>query len=308
MRKNIYTQTVQEIKAPERAVNRMLETAGNSKNKEKIIYMKNIRKAVVAASLAAVLAVGGIFGISRMSSLKPEMSGAKTENSFVMTVNAAEINSSDYTVVNDLPYSRPANNESRANAGFNVDFMNVIQGEGIEDITYSINGGAFIITDEYAKKLIDGKKAIVNTAHKENTKLYSEITVPYINQPDGDRNINNEIAFLLGSDFRKDDVEGVVQKYEDACAKYSGTDFDDLNGAQIEEFRTKWENYCNFVLKNNEITVKVRFKDGKTEIKKLEFRTEANLDSNEANLQNSDGNAETRIIKTLTQSLKAKLA
>ena len=308
MRKNIYTQTVQEIKAPERAVNRMLETARNSKNKEKIIYMKNIRKAVVAASLAAVLAVGGIFGISRMNSPKPEMSGAKTENSFIMTVNAAEINSSDYTVVNDLPYSRPAYNESRANAGFNVDFMNVIQGKNIEDITYSINGGAFIITDEYAKKLIDDKKAKVNTAHKENTKLYSEITVPYDNQPDGDRNSNNEIAFLLGSDFRKDDVEGVVQKYEDACAKYSGTDFDELNGAQIEEFRTKWENYCNFVLKNNEITVKVRFKDGKTETKKLEFRTEAKLDSNEANLQNSDGNAETRIIKTLTQSLKAKLA
>lgn len=299
MRNNIYTQTVREIKAPERAVKKMLETAGNSKNKEKIIYMKNIRKAVIAASLAAVLAVGGIFGISRMT--------PKAENSFIMTVNAAEINDKAFTAVGNLPYSRPAYNESRANAGFNVDFMNVIQGENIEEITYSIKGGAFIITDEYAKKLVDGKKTKVNTAHEENTKLYSEITVPYDNQPDGDKNTNNEIAFLLGSDFRKDDVEGIVRKYEDVCAKYAGTDINELNDTQIEEFRTKWENYCNYVLENNEITVKVMFNDGKTETKKLEFCTEAKLDSNEANLQNSDGNAETRIIKTLTQSLKAKL-
>ena len=301
MRNNIYTQAVRDIKAPERAVDKMLETARNSKSKEKIIDMKKFRKAVIAASLAAVLTVGGIFGISKITT-------TKAENSFIMTVNAAEINDKDFTAVGNLPYSRPAYNESRANAGFNVDFMNVIQGENIEDITYSINGGAFIITDEYAKKLIDGKKSDIKSAHEKNTKLYSKITVPYDNQPDGDKNINNEIAFLLSSDFRINDAEGVVQKYEDICAKYSGKDFYELNGAQIEEFRAKWENYCNYVLENNEISVTVKFNDGKTETQKLEFRTEAKIDSNEANLQNSDGNVETKIIKTLTQSLKVKLA
>lgn len=301
MRNNIYTRTVREIKAPEEAVNKMLETARNSKNKEKILDMKKFRKAVIAASLAAVLTLGGIFGISKIAT-------PKAENSFVMTVNAAEINDKNFTAVGNLPYSRPAYNESRANAGFNVDFMNVIQGENIEEITYSINGGAFIITDEYAKKLIGGKKAKVNTAHEKNTKLYSEITVPYDNQPDGDKNSNNEIAFLLGSDFRGNDAKGIVRKYEDVCAEYSSKNFDELNSAQIEEFRAKLENYCNYVLKNNEINVKVRYKDGKTKIKKLEFCTEAKLDSNEANLQNSNGNAETKIIKYLTQSLKAKLA
>lgn len=306
MRKNIYTQAVDSIKAPDRAVSKMLEAARGFDKKEKIINMKKFRNGVIAASLAAVLAVGGFFGISQMKPKADSPKASPKTNSFIMTVNAAEINDTAFTTIGSLPYSRFSAG-SRANAGFNVDFMNQITGENIESITYSIKGGAFIITDEYSKKLIGGKKSETNTAHEENKKLYSEITVPYNNQPDGDKNINNEIAFLLKSDFRADDKENVVLKFEELTAKYADTDFNTLSGAQKEEFISKLENYCNFVLKNNKITVKVRFKDGKTETRTMELCSDVRLDSNEADVKDENGNWETKTIEYLTTKLKAKL-
>ena len=306
MRKSIYTQAVDGIKAPDRAVGKMLETARSFDKKEKIINVKKIRNGVIAASLAAVLAVGGIFGLSQISPKSDNAGTSPKTNSFIMTVNAAEINDRDFTTIGSLPYSR-FSAASRANAGFNVDFMNQIKGDNIESITYSIKGGAFIITDEYSKKLIGGKKSDLNTAHEENKKLYSEITVPYNNQPDGDKNINNEIAFLLKSDFRADDKENTVLKFEELTTKYADIDFDALSSAQKEEFRIQWENYCNFVLENNKILVKVKFKDGKTDTKNMEFCSNVMLDSNEADIKDNNGNWGTKIIEYLTMQLKAKL-
>ena len=306
MRKNIYTQAVDSIKAPDRAVSKMLEAARGFDKKEKIINMKKLRYGVIAASLAAVLALGGVFGLSQISPKSDNAVTSPKTNSFIMTVNAAEINDKDFTTIGSLPYSR-FSAASRANAGFNVDFMNQIKGDNIESITYSIKGGAFIITDEYSKKLIGGKKSEINTAHEENKKLYSEITVPYNDQPDGDKNINNEIAFLLKSDFRADDKENTVLKFEELTTKYADIDFDALSSAQKEEFRIKWENYCNFVLENNKILVKVKFKDGKTDTKNMEFCSNVMLDSNEADIKDNNGNWGTKIIEYLTMQLKAKL-
>ena len=306
MRKSIYTQAVDGMKAPDRAVGKMLETARSFDKKEKIINMKKIRNGVIAASLAAVLAVGGIFGLSQISPKSDNAGTSPKTNSFIMTVNAAEINDKDFTTIGSLPYSR-FSADSRANAGFNVDFMNQIKGDNIESITYSIKGGAFIITDEYSKKLIGGKMSDTNTAHEENKKLYSEINVPYDDQPDGDKNINNEIAFLLKSDFRADDKENAVLRFEELTAKYADTDFYTLSNAQKEEVRTKLENYCNFVLENNKILVKVKYKDGKTDTKNMEFCSDVTLDSNEADVKDNNGNWGTKIIEYLTMQLKAKL-
>lgn len=306
MRKNIYTQAVDSIKAPDRAVSKMLEAARGFDKKEKIINMKKLRYGVIAASLAAVLALGGVFGLSQISPKSDNAVTSPKTNSFIMTVNAAEINDKDFTTIGSLPYSR-FSAASRANAGFNVDFMNQIKGDNIESITYSIKGGAFIITDEYSEKLIGGKKSEINTAHEENKKLYSEITVPYNDQPDGDKNINNEIAFLLKSDFRADDKENTVLKFEELTTKYADIDFDALSSAQKEEFRIKWENYCNFVLENNKILVKVKFKDGKTDTKNMEFCSNVMLDSNESDIKDNNGNWGTKIIEYLTMQLKAKL-
>ena len=306
MRKSIYTQAVDGIKAPDRAVGKMLETARSFDKMEKIINMKKMRNGVIAASLAAVFALGGIFGLSQISPKSDNAGTSPKTNSFIMTVNAAEINDKDFTTIGSLPYSR-FSADSRANAGFNVDFMNQIKGDNIESITYSIKGGAFIITDEYSKKLIGGKMSDTNTAHEENKKLYSEINVPYDDQPDGDKNINNEIAFLLKSDFRADDKENAVLKFEELTAKYADIDFDTLSSAQKEEIRIKMENYFNFVLENNKLSVEVKYKDGRTEARTMEFCSDVRLDSNEADVKDENGNWETKTIEYLSMQLKAKL-
>lgn len=79
---NRYTQAVSRIKAPEGAVEKMLKTAESSEKKEKVIYMKKWIKGAVAASLAVAVTAGAIIGFNLL--------GSKA-NSFVMTVNAAEI-------------------------------------------------------------------------------------------------------------------------------------------------------------------------------------------------------------------------
>ena len=68
-----------------------------------------------------------------------------------------------------------------------------------------------------------------------------------------------------------------------------------------------WENYCNYILSKNNITVKVTFKDGKVISKKLQLNSEAKLDSNKTSVKDKNGNWETKLIKYLTLNLKAKL-
>ena len=79
---NRYTQAVSKIKAPEGAVEKMLKTAESFEKKEKVIHMKKWIKGAVAASLAVAVTAGAIIGFN--------LFGGKA-NSFVMTVNAAEI-------------------------------------------------------------------------------------------------------------------------------------------------------------------------------------------------------------------------
>ena len=79
MHENLYTQTVSKIKAPEGAVEKMLETAESFDKKEKVMHINNWIKGAVAANSYSDY-------IGRYRGFNP-FGGSTTGHSFVMTVS-----------------------------------------------------------------------------------------------------------------------------------------------------------------------------------------------------------------------------
>ena len=83
MGKNRYVQAVSGIKAPESAVEKMLETINNTNSPRKIINRRKVTRYAVAAALALVILLGTAIGSGLV--------GGKAGPSFMITVHAAEL-------------------------------------------------------------------------------------------------------------------------------------------------------------------------------------------------------------------------
>ena len=132
---NRYTQAVSKIKAPEGAVEKMLKTAESFEKKEKVIHMKKWIKGAVAASLAVAVTAGAIIGFNLL--------GSKA-NSFVMTVNAAEI-----TKDNPISVGIGEGGMSIATKDdgmeYYIDLTLSVKGENIKSVTYSVDKDAIAV-------------------------------------------------------------------------------------------------------------------------------------------------------------------
>ena len=132
---NRYTQAVSRIKAPEGAVEKMLKTAESFEKKEKVIHMKKWIKGAVAASLAVAVTAGAVIGFNLL--------GSKA-NSFVMTVNAAEI-----TKDNPISVGIGEGGMSIATKDdgmeYYIDLPLSVKGENIKSVTYSVDKDAIAV-------------------------------------------------------------------------------------------------------------------------------------------------------------------
>ncbi|MBQ2537538.1 MAG: hypothetical protein II550_03570 [Ruminococcus sp.] len=132
---NRYTQAVSKIKAPEGAVEKMLKTAESFEKKEKVIHMKKWIKSAVAASVAVAVTAGAIIGFNLL--------GSKA-NSFVMTVNAAEI-----TKDNPISVGIGEGGMSIATKDdgmeYYIDLPISVKGEHIKSVTYSVDKDAIAV-------------------------------------------------------------------------------------------------------------------------------------------------------------------
>ena len=132
---NRYTQAVSKIKAPEGAVEKMLKTAESFEKKEKVIHMKKWIKSAVAASVAVAVTAGAIMGFNLL--------GSKA-NSFVMTVNAAEI-----TKDNPISVGIGEGGMSIATKDdgmeYYIDLPLSVKGENIKSVTYSVDKDAIAV-------------------------------------------------------------------------------------------------------------------------------------------------------------------
>ena len=132
---NRYTQAVSKIKAPEGAVEKMLKTAESFEKKEKVIYMKKWIKGAVAASLAVAVTAGAVIGFN--------LFGGKA-NSFVMTVNAAEI-TKDNPVSVGLGEGGMSIAQKDDGMEYYIDLPLYVKGEHIKSVTYSVDKDAIAV-------------------------------------------------------------------------------------------------------------------------------------------------------------------
>ena len=132
---NRYTQAVSKIKAPEGAVEKMLKTAESFEKKEKVIHMKKWIKGAVAASLAVAVTAGAVIGFN--------LFGGKA-NSFVMTVNAAEI-TKDNPVSVGLGEGGMSIAQKDDGMEYYIDLPLYVKGEHIKSVTYSVDKDAIAV-------------------------------------------------------------------------------------------------------------------------------------------------------------------
>ena len=132
---NRYTQAVSKIKAPEGAVEKMLKTAESFEKKEKVIHMKKWIKSAVAASVAVAVTAGAIIGFNLL--------GSKA-NSFVMTVNAAEI-TKDNPVSVGLGEGGMSIAQKDDGMEYYIDLPLSVKGENIKSVTYSVDKDAIAV-------------------------------------------------------------------------------------------------------------------------------------------------------------------
>ncbi len=166
MRKNQYTKTIDNIKAPDRAVRRAVYVIQNQNSKKEIFSMNQKLRftGICAASLAAVLAIGGvvsIYGSQLTSNSGIQTSASSTadssvsKNSFVLTVNAAELThegtiatSSDNMNSADIHTSRFSGitlSEGADGVGYTLPMPVSCKGENIKSVTYSVDFGAISV-------------------------------------------------------------------------------------------------------------------------------------------------------------------
>ena len=132
---NRYTQAVSRIKAPEGAVEKMLNTVESFEKKEKVIHMKKWIKGAVAASLAVAVTAGAVIGFN--------LFGGKA-NSFVMTVNAAEI-TKDNPVSVGLGEGGMSIAQKDDGMEYYIDLPLYVKGEHIKSVTYSVDKDAIAV-------------------------------------------------------------------------------------------------------------------------------------------------------------------
>ena len=132
---NRYTQAVSKIKAPEGAVEKTLKTAESFEKKEKVIHMKKWIKGAVAASLAVAVTAGAVIGFN--------LFGGKA-NSFVMTVNAAEI-TKDNPVSVGLGEGGMSIAQKDDGMEYYIDLPLYVKGEHIKSVTYSVDKDAIAV-------------------------------------------------------------------------------------------------------------------------------------------------------------------
>lgn len=145
MRKTPYCETIDAVRAPARAVERATAAALGAAQSGKVISMKQQKRhtffkpAVIAAGLAVAVAVGGVaawLGI-----------GQTAENTFVMTVGAAELKAdTPVTVESGGVFSLGGQKDAAlindsSGIRYSVELPLHCTGEDIESVTYSVDSG-----------------------------------------------------------------------------------------------------------------------------------------------------------------------
>ncbi|MGN0477733.1 MAG: hypothetical protein ACI4HM_10415, partial [Ruminococcus sp.] len=200
------------------------------KNNVTEIKKKSIVKpvSVIAASLAVIIALGAFFTFGI---------GTKKDNSFVLSVNAAEVSKtkSAYIEMGEKSLESLLSVDYKNNAEVIYPIYLKCKGEEIDTVTYSVDRGAFEASLRIDQNKIKegvsapyGKYQVTIPLDGENsvTKYYTSFTVAYKDQPepwnyfeDNDAYSTFLLSLVVNSDDLSEDTRERVSEY---CKELNG--------------------------------------------------------------------------------------
>ena len=157
MKKNIYTDGISRIKAPDELLNKSIESIRSSEVTEEVISFEKAKSkhrwikpiGAIAASLAVVIGLGSVGVLNETESSK---------NPFVLTVNAEELNSEAYVKIGNLDQVGAGSSWGQTSEGgdmvlesigANFNFNVQCVGENIDSVTYSSDNGCLHMIYDY---------------------------------------------------------------------------------------------------------------------------------------------------------------
>lgn len=287
MLKNSYTRTVDKIKAPEGAVNKMLETAKNYKDKEKVIDMKKWIKCTAAASLAIAVLTGAYIGYNALAD--------RTKDSFVLTVNAAELveNSSLSVCMGEQKgYSIITGENGQSEYYVYLPFE--VKGENIQSITYTADKGTLAVACLKNNNPVIGGELLgegLNSAFDIN---FTEADSKALESQVGDINEDGKAVPSAGLSEILDRYEG--KKYSSITLDYNNQmpegsligligsgkcDAENVYLLQDDEEQLERQREIREKLIGDTVHCTVKFKDGSQQTKDIVIGTRLNKYSEE---------------------------
>ncbi len=292
MKRNLYTESIEKIKAPERLINKSISQLSTASAESEVIIMKpKPRKAfkiasVIAATLVILIVLGAVTFIDTQ----------KTEHPFILTVGAEEITPDAYIKFGDtVNIDNSSNYILHGYINENHDFVQTdnyadimwvrkefnveinCEGENIESITYkAING--YLSYYKYYPGLIEATPLTTDEVNKYNAtgsynnfKKASDCTYEYNNQPKSanpdtenlekpSNGVDGSIPLRISFSFDFKEGEYVVPMGENYHI--------DTNPTFQKEFNEHADEFG--------LEVRANFKDGTSTTKTLKFKCESN--------------------------------
>ena len=264
MIKNEYTEKMNEIKAPQSAVENAVKAALEAdKNRKEVITVpkkSNIIRFISAAAACAVV-VTGVAVVSNMNSQKPTIhdnsAPSQTEtnvkNSFSLIVNAAELTEENTVGISELNMSGLNamgtdcmyiekvdidENTSKLRAAWcpTINFPVVCRGNGIKSVTYKINNALFVPNENLQFAEIARSEIDESTLEIYNGYICNSFTIEY------DEQLKSEdVAYIRlkpsdTPDLAKDDITRQAQEFLENLPNFDAfVDF--KNGDKYAELR-----------------------------------------------------------------------
>ena len=227
MIKNEYTEKLNEIKAPQSAVENAVKAALQAdKNRKEVIVMPKKSKIIkfISAAAACAVVLTGVAVVSNMNSQKhiihdnsaPSQTEINVKNSFSLIVNAAEItenNNVHLSVCEDgtqrmgmetLSIAKKDNGKYEGAIYPIMSFPVTCRGDGIDSVTFTISGANFITNKNLYKSSEDENSFTVS--YKELQRLDDLATYPEKSEIE-ETSEKKEVSVLIEVDDSHPDSE-----------------------------------------------------------------------------------------------------
>ena len=309
--KNQYTKTMEDIKAPQAAVDKAVQAALEAEHNRAASPKKSKGKSkfiqFVSAVAACAVAACGITAISmttgNYTSNSPGETSADSKNYFSLVVNAAEINKSnvqigkivcDQSMWSYLTDNTSSDDEDKQRiTDFTIspiiDLSVNCTGNNIKYVTYSVEGAAIQL--ENITPVEEGPDSIETPAFIYDAQVvYSACTLRYDNQPvfvsvdeesiESGEDIPTMWIISEGAYSWNPELKGASKDLVDYVLASTAADLDKLEEAAPDSEAGKLKAaFLKEMIEKTSMTITVTYEDGTTEACNLSL-TPGELDKN----------------------------